>query len=83
MFAVAVRMKLASHLPSDLGCSAHDVSIPRLTITMLSYREYIGSGLRQGGGASRESGRRTEEIRWLACLLMLDQQTGLPSALGD
>ena len=42
-----------------------------------------GSGLKQRGGASRESGRRTEEIRWLACLLLLDRRTGLPSALGD
>jgi hypothetical protein len=45
------------------------------------------SGLKQRGGASRESGRRTEEIRWLAgllaCLLVLDRRTGLPSALGD
>lgn len=30
-----------------------------------------GSGLKQRGGASRESGRRTKEIRWLACLLLL------------
>ena len=45
-----------------------------------------GNGLKQRGGAWRESGRRTEEIRWLAGLLACcfwDRRTGLPSALGD
>lgn len=44
-----------------------------------------GSGLEQRGGASRESGRRAEEIRWpLACLLVasgIDGQ-GYPARLG-